>query len=128
MAGMEFIYMNGKHSRFAHTYIKNARMVGWLDVPQGVDGTVQSGPRTRGQADQRIMKFIRMEDIDEVILGLEDKDMLWNSYVHAVHIPGAGSELTFLNLTVVNYQSAFLGCAWCSIGRGGYEVHLDQMT
>ena len=45
-----------------------------------------------------------------------------NDFVHAFHVPGVGSEITFRNVTIVNYESAFLGCVWASINRGGYEV------
>ena len=118
MAGLEFVYMNGRHSRFAHSYIQNAIFVGYL---------TGDGPRNRGSADSRAAKFMRLEDTEEVFLGLEDRDMLDNEYVHAVHVPGAGSELTFRNITATRYESAFMGCIWCSKGRGGYEVQLENI-
>ena len=51
-----------------------------------------------------------------------------NKYVHALHLPGTGSELLISSTTLVRHQSAIVGAAWVSIGRGGYETQFERMT
>ena len=117
MAGMEFIYMNGKYSLFAKSEVKNQIFASSLDGNKSIArGTPGVDP-----------KFLRFQDHKEATFGLEDSDMLANNLVHAIHIPGAGSELLFKNLTLLSYDSAFLGCAWCSTGRGDMK-ELENIT
>ena len=121
MAGMEAMSMNGLLAFFARSNISNTLFVG------NTDGE----PRERAGAsltDTSLGKFFSQGDTREAQDGMRDASQTDNRYVHAMHLPGTGSELRLINCTVSRHQAAFFGCAWGSIGRGGYETEFEQMT
>ena len=128
MAGMEFIYMNGKYSQMAHSKISNSLFVGYTNT-NGRPASAGTRRREMPSDDEgRSNRYLRDQDHREATIGLDDRDQLDNEFVHALHVPGASSLLTLSNCTVMHYDAAFLACVWCSIGRGGFEVKLEKMT
>lgn len=141
--------LNGLLAQFARSNISNTLFVGHTD---GEPRTRVGASLT----DTSLGKFFSQGDTREAQDGLRDATQLVetlcssfdlivparsltlhllgslqfqdNQFVHAFHMPGTGSELRFINCTVSNYQAAFMGCAWGSAGRGGYESEFEKIT
>ena len=115
MAGIEAMSVNGKLAQFARSNFSNILFV----------GHTTGAPRKRHFLEGN---FMSASDTREAVDGMRDCSRLDNNYVHAMHMPGTGSELLLSNSTVVRHQAAFVGAAWESTARGGYETSFAGMT
>ena len=84
IAGIEFLYINGKGTHFATSYISNSLFVG---KTQGRPATASDGRMCEGL---------------QSVNGAEDHDGM--GCIHALHLPGLGAELVVANVTFVNYE------------------------
>ena len=107
IAGLEFLYMNGRGSEFAKSTISNSYMVGRTREI----ATAGSGDMCEG-----------LQDVN----GAVNHD--GNGCIHALHLPGIGSELLVKNATFVNFEAPMWTCSWCVGIKGGYEVDFANIT
>ena len=145
MGGIEPMSTNGLLAQHARSNLTNSLFVGTTTT------VTNSDPREMGRGDgngfrvrsgsgkdgcnaktgicsRQISKFLNQQDVAEAMDGLRDASQLDNKYIHALHLPGTGSELLVSDTTLVRHQSAIVGAAWVSIGRGGYESEFERMT
>ena len=113
--------MNGREAKFATSIISNAlfvgEMSGHIDTPEdnqcAVDGYC---PGSRPNGDE------------STSLWYPSNHDAGNGWRHALHLPGIGSEVQVVNATIMNYQGAIYGCAWCVAHRGGYEMEFYNVS
>jgi hypothetical protein len=145
MAGIEPMSTNGLLAQFARTNLTNSLFVGTTttvtnDDPREMGRADGNGFRVRsgsgkdacnaktGACGRQISKFMNQADVAEAMDGIRDATQLDNLYVHAIHLPGTGSELLISDTTIVRHQAAIIGAAWVSVARGGYETEFEGMT
>jgi cysteine-rich repeat protein len=145
MGGIEPMSTNGLLAQFARTNLTNSLFVGTTvtvspDDPREMGRADGAGHRVRagkgkdacnaktGQCGRQMSKFMNQADVAEAVDGLRDASQLDNDFVHAIHLPGTGSELLISGTTIMRHRAAIVGAAWVSIGRGGYETEFERMT
>jgi len=84
--------MNGKGSEFAHSYVANSLFVG------RTTSLASAGPQSMCEGLQSVT-------------GADGHD--GNGCIHAMHLPGIGSELDVANVTFVNFEAPLWTCSWC---------------
>ena len=103
VAGIEFLYMNGKGTHFATSYISNSLFIGETRGPPVSAAHGESCEGFQGNHNG-------------------------NGCLHAIHLPGVGSELIIANVTFENYESAMYPGAWAIAVRGGYTAECSNIT
>ena len=107
IAGLEFLYMNGRGTEFAKSTISNTYFVGRTrEIATAGPGDTCEG----------------LQDVN----GAVNHD--GNGCIHALHLPGIGSELIVKNATFVNFEAPLWTCSWCVGIKGGYEVDDENVT
>mgnify|MGYP003307879992 FL=1 len=92
IAGLEFLYMNGRGTEFAKSTISNTYFVGRTrEIATAGPGDMCEG----------------LQDVN----GAVNHD--GNGCIHALHLPGIGSELIVKNATFVNFEAPLWTCSWC---------------
>ena len=116
IAGIEFAYINGKGTKFAHSSFRNLLLVGrskseekvWL--PELSDAITGGGRYAQCEMDPHLEKAGSI-----------------TGCVHGLHLSGIGSEITYSDVTFMNYEAAVWGCSWCIENRGGYEQSFERI-
>jgi hypothetical protein len=143
MGGFEPMSTNGLLAQFARTNLTNSLFVGTTSLVSNDDPRERGMRNNRGyrnrlasitgactkpwdQCPRQISKFLSVADFGEALDGLADAS-LDNSYVHALHLPGTGSELRVMDTTFTRHQSTILAAAWVSKERGGYQTEFERM-
>jgi hypothetical protein len=145
MAGIEPMSTNGLLAQFARSNISHSLFVGTTTHVSNADPREMKrgdgrGFRVRsasgrdacnaktGACGRQIARFMNQADVAEAMDGLRDATQLDNRYVHAIHIPGTGSELLISDTVIARHQAAIVGAAWVSAGRGGFQTEFERMT
>jgi cysteine-rich repeat protein len=128
MAGIEPMSMNGVGAMFPQSNISHCLFVGTTTQFRPRSGSAKGCHPKTGICQRQTMKFLMATDFVEAMDGLIDASQLDNNYVHAMHLPGTGSEILMSDTTIVRHKGIFIGAAWVSKGRGGYETYFERMT
>jgi hypothetical protein len=99
--------MNGRGSEFAKSHISSSLFVGRTTEI----GTAGPGDMCEG-----------LQDVN----GAVNHD--GNGCIHAIHLPGIGSELVVANTSFVNFEAPLWTCSWCVGIKGGYEVDFGNIS
>jgi len=113
IAGIEFAYINGKGTKFAHSSFRNLLLVG----------------RSKSEEKVWLPHFGKVSRYAQCELDphLENAGAI-TGCVHGLHLSGIGSSITYSDVTFMNYEAAVWGCSWCIDNRGGYEQSFERIT
>jgi len=112
--GLEFAYMNGKGTLFAKSSIKDSIFIGRMNGTLARAAPAYDTEWHDGIPDSFGLYAPKCEKPDSGCL-------------HALHLPGLGSNLVVKNTQFINYDVAFFSCAWCEPNSGGYEVEFENV-